>query len=327
MFKKDEVLNFRKIMRGNVAKLEAAGWRNQACRPAKIVFLGATISVATNSLQDQWSLRLAAAMKATALNSGALPLLGWENVLFAPGDLEHVSSTGCIDEDLLHDARLARDAVNHKFHEKELTLTEMQRAMKNDAKELCGLDPTFVIECTFLDAAAQTLLTERMHAKVLNCLPGEEEKNFTFKTVLASLKELSKSPLVVAGGTDMAGELEGVTLLVSKFSEGISPDPERVPHFSQFYRSVLHRLSFFCTWPPKEQAKDTKVTILYGRAALMKAIEDIRAAVDDKGAPTIAMARMKVVRQFEWLLPRKTGAGLIKSSRKPGGPIQSSGLP
>lgn len=136
-FAEDEVKAFKHIMRGHVARLEGAGWMNQPCRPAKLVFLDSDIEVATSSLQDQWTLRLAAGVKSTAVNSGSLRLLPWEALLWAPGELHTVNSSSRVPENLLDNYAKARDAVAKKMCGKELTITEMQRAMANDAKALC----------------------------------------------------------------------------------------------------------------------------------------------------------------------------------------------
>lgn len=51
---------------------------NQPCRPAKLIFLDSEIEVAASSLQDQWTLRMAAGLKSIVRRTGQLgtPPLG-----------------------------------------------------------------------------------------------------------------------------------------------------------------------------------------------------------------------------------------------------------
>lgn len=229
----------------------------------------------TSSLQDQWSLRLAAALKATALNSRLLPQVPWESLLFLPGELEHVNCASQLPESLLEDFANVRDAVLVKIADKGLTITDMQRAVVNDARALCALDPSFAIEIAYLEGAAEDKLRHKAHETVLAALPSERAPDVTWQGALASLKAVGTGPLCKAGGTSLTGEIEGVIGMLQKLSEGQGPDVDRVQHMSAFYRAVLHRVAFFAKW--SQQGGGPSV---FGRPALMRAIDDVKRDIE-----------------------------------------------
>lgn len=271
---------------------------NQPCRPAKLIFLDSDIEVATSSLQDQWTLRLAAGLKSTAANSGSLRLLPWEALLWAPGELHTVNSSARVPEHLLDDYANVRDAVAKKLNGKELTIIEMQRAMANDLKALCGLDASFSLELAYLNGRVERLLEDKTHTKILQALPNEDAATMTWQVAINDIKQIWKGPLCRAGGTSLSGDAEGVLSMVSRLSEGEGPDPDKVQHFSAFYRGVLHRLSFFCKWADGAKGSCN----VFGRAALLKSIEDMKDDLAKQEA--VELSKTKMLRQFEWLLSK-----------------------
>ena len=190
-----------------------------------------------------------------------------------------------------------RDAVRRKLHDKQLTLTEMRRAIASDCKALCGLDSSFIIEIAYLNGPMDTLLTNRVHGMVLKALPSESSVDVTWQTALSAVKEISMGAACKAGGASLTGEIEGVLSLIRKVREGQSPDPERVQRMSPFFRSALHHLSFFCQF---KEAALLPHPLRFGRQAVTLAIEDLKKdAATDVG---VELSKTKLLRQLEWML-------------------------
>ena len=56
-----------------------------------MTFLGSSVTIPRTSLHDDWEFRLAGCIKSTACNSGALPLLPWEKVVYKVGAIPNTS--------------------------------------------------------------------------------------------------------------------------------------------------------------------------------------------------------------------------------------------
>lgn len=156
-----------------------------------------------------------------------------------------MNSSARVPEHLLDDYANVRDAVAKKLNGKELTITEMQRAMATDSKALCGLDASVSLGLAYLSGRVEWLLEDKTHTNILQALPNENTSTMTWQVAINDIKQIWKGPLCRAGGASLSGEAEGVLSMVSKLSEGEGPDPDKAQHFSAFYRGVLHRLSFF----------------------------------------------------------------------------------
>ena len=64
--------------------------------------------------------------------------------------------------------------------------------------------------------------------------------------VIVEVSKLKASPLVIAAGPAILGEIEGVVSLITNLSMAVPPKQHDIEAFSDYFKMVLKRLEFFC---------------------------------------------------------------------------------
>ena len=162
------------ILSGN--QLVRSGQSSYLKAKTKVNFLSQEITLDIDSTNQEWELRLMARIKTIGVNTRAVVILPWEELLFDERALINVPEYMLLPFEHLTNAMAARQAALDYLGTMPLSLSEMTRIMNSKQKGLRLLDSSFDLELNFLNFCAETLLTERIHQQVLSELPSAKKQ-------------------------------------------------------------------------------------------------------------------------------------------------------
>lgn len=178
-FQAPEVASFKQLMQPDIKALHDGGHSSWDKRTGIVDFLGAQMKMPMNSLHDDVDLRFMARLKAVALNTGAVPMLPWEQALWSPGGIPNTRAVCDIPASLLAEVLNVRDAARRLIGPDDTTFADMRRAVSPYIKTLLALDRSFILEFTFLSDHAAAIASEQTRVATLELLPTES-KHSTF---------------------------------------------------------------------------------------------------------------------------------------------------
>ncbi len=117
-----------------------------------------------------------ARIKAIGVNTRAVVILPWEELLFDERSLINVPEYMLLPFERLTNAMAARQAALDYLGTLPLRLSETTRIMNSKQKGLRLLDSSFDLELHCVNYCADTLLTERIHQQVLSELPSAKKQ-------------------------------------------------------------------------------------------------------------------------------------------------------
>ena len=197
-----------------------------------ITFLGKTMELPINSLEDRWSYKLIGRLKEIAVSNGHLPRLPWEITLFGARDpiegipraIELDGSLECISINQVARAELLKyfpDGIGLG----SLTFEQCRKVVSAQRNQLCEIDRAFVFEIEFLMTYAEPLAEARIRELCLAALPSTEKPGVEMEDTLSELRQMRKSALVLACANADA-ELDTMIELVEGLRDG---SPPRLP--------------------------------------------------------------------------------------------------
>jgi hypothetical protein len=289
-----EVNSFKKLFIKQAQLLNRNGAVDWDKGVGKISFFGSDTQVPLLSHNDQWELRLMADLKGNAVASKLLEPLPWETLILdavGPGKLRE----NCrIPAELLTDFMNVRDAIYRVMGRQPLTIKEMKRILNPHKKAFCELDRSVVLELTFLDEEVETILTGKLHQKVLDAFPHALQQK-TISEVCFELEKMKASNLCVACGADLESEVSGVCGLLRRLEEGTGPKLVDIYNYSAFYKHIVKALEYFVSFYVRPSG-----VRCFGREAIAFKFTDALDRITN-GEP-IGLPELRDFRRFEWLL-------------------------
>ena len=177
---------FRDAMMAEAKELIKMGAKSFEKTSIKVEFMGQEMTVVIESVHDEWEYRLNAALKTTAVSSGALQMMPWESLCYIETDIPGARAHCKVPSECLDRFQASRAAALELLRnlggESHLTLKEMQRSISTKFKHLKQLDRSFDLDLCFLESHVETILKKRLHTQMLDVLPGSLAA-VTFKEV------------------------------------------------------------------------------------------------------------------------------------------------
>ena len=293
-----EIVSFRTISAREAGKLIAGGQRSFEKVYVPVTFLGNSVTIPRSSLHDEWEFRFAGCIKSNACNSGCLPLLPWESLLFKAGAIPHTSQTVKPPEHALQEYANVRETVLHCMGTDLRTFTDMRKQAQTYSKTWLGLDRSFCLELSFLNETAEVMAKDQLHHAVLDALPSDIVKK-THKESLLALHKIKMSDLAYVTGTSVTAELEGVISMVASLEEGVGLTAKDIANFGPFYKKVVARLPHFYRMAALK-SDGTEKRDLSGRAAIRELLVDVRLQIQDGANATLKL--LMPLRTYNWVL-------------------------
>ena len=293
----NEIISFRAISAREAGKLVDEGELSFEKVDVRVTFLGTSVMIPRSSLHDDWEFRFAACIKSNACNSGCLPLMPWEKVLFKVGAIPHTSQTVKPPEEALHDYANVRDTVLHCMGKDLVTFADMRKQAQSHAKTWLCLDRSFCLELSFLSEIAEGMAKEQLHHAVLDALPSDAVKK-SYSDSLLALHKIKSSDLAYVTGASVISELEGVISMVASLEEGVGVTAKEVMNFGPFYKNVVARLPHFYRMTAKFDGPDKRD--LTGRAAIREFLVDVRLQLTD--LDSLPLKVLQPLRTYAWVL-------------------------
>ena len=304
-FRSEEVRSFRALMQVEAREV-SKGAPRFAKKTGTLDFLGEDMQMAILSVNDEWSFRLAARVKAVAVSRGQLPRLPWEVVVFGDRDpLPGFPETVKVPDDLIEPYTNVRAAAKKLLDGYEgLTFADMRRFVAAQADILTGMDRHFAIELQFLRVHAEEVAERGVRSKLLAMLPRDGSvEGMTMATASAQVEALSLDRRVAACHPNLAKEIRTTAQLLRNLMDCEAPSDENVLKMAPFFRQVLARCEHFLTAEVRVQklgTLDFTNTRVSGRAA-MAALWQAFAGKDENDR---CLADVEEFRRFKWMLPR-----------------------
>ena len=182
---------FKREMVQEVGQLLDSGHKRFDKWAGKVTYCGQDFNMPMEDPNDEWSYRLDAHLKTTAINSGLMPMLPYEALLFDPGSMLGIRSHAKIPEKLLAKYVDAREATKDLIGDKPLSMADMIRVVERAGKSLKALDRSFELDLTWLSQFGQSLLARRCHDDALAALPSHDK---TVTMMEAELRNNCDSP-------------------------------------------------------------------------------------------------------------------------------------
>ena len=333
----EDTKNYDTVCNGKADSLTASGFGQFEKLKFNLPFLTVTLEQVCQGPKDVILNFRMAALTTVAINTGVLPMLPWEQLLFQPGNINGVSATMKVDATPLRQKINCRDYLIKLLGTERLTISQMRKEVNANAKTVRELDRFCGFEMTFLNVFAQPMVDEVIRRQVLGALPSEGNHSsmnqvssgiirrisclsdakffelFRFVQVLAKLELIKNSALCYSGGTDLEGEVSGISSLVRMLLEQTPPSKEYVSTCSPFYKTCLKLMENFITTEVSlgcsgvvktgklNFASKPTVSKLFGRKALTYLLEEIKVKIDS-GSEKVTIKDVGVFRTFHWAL-------------------------
>ena len=161
---------FRVLQRREAASLVRLGCKQFERMKSTVLFLGQEVEVTCESPDDEWEVRLWAALKGAACNSGEVPFMNWEAMLHSAGSLKGLPQFVNLPADLLMKISGARETAAG-FIENSYCFKDMYRILSGKVKVLKSLDRSFVLELAYLEKHAAVIGGQIISERVIESLP------------------------------------------------------------------------------------------------------------------------------------------------------------
>ena len=172
-FKMESVNDFKMLITQETQRLCESGFERFQKLGANCNFLTQVMDVPAVGGDGVAKFMFEACWKNVAINTGVVPMLPWEAVLFEVGAISGVAQTIALPECLYQEALNARESCLELLGKNFNTLTVIKKEVNAAAKSILRYDTSFILELTFLNQYAMPLIVSKMQERVINALPTE----------------------------------------------------------------------------------------------------------------------------------------------------------
>jgi hypothetical protein len=262
-------------------------------REIQVKYRNVACSLKVTSLMEEVDVRVACALKSSAVACGDLVALLCEDDLVQNGV---IGTKGQISADVLRACQVARESCDETL----MATTSLDGAsvvahLTKKEASLRSMDPTFCIEIRFFAGMVGAAGEKILEQNVVQLLPTA--KSAVSETdALSSLRRLQATDLYKFTGASSQGVVLSVCTLVQDLLEGRRPSFAMSP--SPFVTRVKYSLGFFC------RAVDGEGVALVGAPAVEYLTEKVLKAKD------MTLASLEQPIKFSWMLPDKVAASI-----------------
>ena len=172
-FKQEDMDNFKIVASGLSDSLNASGVGLFEKLKAPIPFLGSDLVLVLPGPLEVSTALLKARLKAIGLNTGALSLLPWEQLVLSPGSMDNVPTTITLPAGTLDSSNNCRDYCQKILGKGPLTFAQMRKEVNANLKDLLSMDRHFYLEAEFLNVHVEKLIVEKVQMLVMSALPSD----------------------------------------------------------------------------------------------------------------------------------------------------------
>jgi hypothetical protein len=299
-FESDELTSFRRIMMASAEHMDDELVKRIDKKVNKIKFLGSTVAVTISNINDMWAWTLEARYKTIAISNLQVPRLPWETLLWGDGPIPGVPTTVKIPEELLDAIKNSREVALKVLGNSWQSVATMQTTVAKHGESWMKLDKSFWMEKAFLMECLDVRLAEHMKAELMTLIPDFGVKIDINKCVVAC-KKLSHGDVVLAAGSGLCRELQGVVNLLQDCIDCHSPSAIEVSRMSSFSILFVKKCENFCrcdAYVADSAGIKSKRVELQGKAAITARFDRcLQAELGMKDPLDI-----KEFRMFKWML-------------------------
>lgn len=311
-FDVQEVKSFKHLMSRQCQLLMDIGHKRFQRIDTDISFLGECIRISAETPEDEHDMRFACAVKGCCINSGQLPMMPWEALLFKVGEVPDTPAFVQMPKVFAEQVSSAREAAVDLLGPDCVQLSEMIRIMLAKKPLLMKLDRSFQCELAFLETRGEELLRARLNREVLLALPSED-RDVTLVDAARSLARLKSSAMFLAASPSVQGEIGAVEGLVCNLLSNYGPRLKALDQYSGFFRLVLKQAERFYSIvvvePPPDLQKTGKLSFatqkkkLFGQEAIRHRLGFLQGAIES-GDKSITLADLMPFKLYTWLLTK-----------------------
>lgn len=273
-------------------------------RSVQMSYREAPIDIKVASVADECDLRVAAVLKARAVQTGAIKPFWVEQELLdgLKVGADKAGPKKKVAASLVGFMAVPRQRATALFEEHgEMDSSEVARLLGSKEQWLLSMGNTFMVEIAFLSSMLGSGGESVLQRMVLRTMPDTSTATiaFTPNGAYQKLSALSESKLAKFCSKGAPGQLAACRELVSSLVQGRAPNVDKAIASGGFLQTFIGLMGNWCRFQPKKPNNKPTPPMLFGRDACQAKYDMVKSAASLK---KLTLKEVEPLHVYQWLL-------------------------